>query len=161
MALDNTTTLVGNMTRDAELRFTPGGQAVASFGLAVNRRWQNRQTQEWEEQVSFFDVTAWGALGENIAASAYRGDRVVVTGRLEQDNWEAEDGTKRSKIKVVADEVALSLKWITVPEIVKNEKPEGQSGGRPQQSGGRPQQSSGSGGRQAPAQQSYSDEEPF
>ena len=63
MAPDNTVTLVGNVTRDPELRFTPSGQAVATFGLAVNRRWQNRQTNEWEEQVSFFDVIVLGPDG--------------------------------------------------------------------------------------------------
>ena len=56
---DNTVTLIGNVTRDPELRYTPSGQTVATFGLAVNRRWQNRQNQEWEEQTSFFDVKCW------------------------------------------------------------------------------------------------------
>ena len=64
---DNTVTVIGNVTRDPELRFTPSGQAIVTFGLAVNRRWQNRQTQEWEEQVSFFDVTCWAQLGQNVA----------------------------------------------------------------------------------------------
>ena len=70
MAVGNSVALVGNVTRDPELRFTPSGQAVAAFGLAVNRRWQNKQTQEWEEAVSFFDVTAWSQLAENIGAAA-------------------------------------------------------------------------------------------
>jgi len=66
MAPGNSVTLVGNCTRDPELRFTANGQAVATFGLAVNRRWQNRQN-EWEEQVSFFDVTCWQQMAENVA----------------------------------------------------------------------------------------------
>lgn len=110
---DNTVTLVGNVTRDPELRYTPNGQTVASFGLAVNRRWQNRQTQEWEEQVSFFDIKAWAGLAENIAESIPRGTRVIVTGRLEQRSWETDNGEKRSKVEVVADEVAPSLRWAT------------------------------------------------
>ena len=65
----NTVTLVGNAARNPELRFTPSGQGVATFGLAVNRRWQNKQTSAWEESVSFFDVVAWGTLGENVAES--------------------------------------------------------------------------------------------
>ena len=101
---DNSITLVGNITRDPELRFLNSGQATTSFGLAVNRRWQNRQTQEWEEQTSFFDVVCWREMAENVAESLTRGSRVVVTGRLEQRTWETQDGDKRSKIEVVADD---------------------------------------------------------
>ena len=116
---DNTVTLVGNVTRDPELRFTPSGQAVATFGLAVNRRWQNRQSSEWEEQTSFFDVKCWAQMAENVGESLHRGARVVVSGRLEQRSWETEQGDKRSKVEVVADEIAPSLRWATV-EITKN-----------------------------------------
>src|SRR6202008_2762359 len=104
MANDNSVTLTGNITRDPELRFTPSGQAVATFGLAVNRRWQNRQSNEWEEQNSFFDVKCWAQMAENVAESLSRGSRVVVTGRLEQRSWETDQGDKRSKVEVVADE---------------------------------------------------------
>ena len=110
---DSNVTLVGNVTRDPEIRYTPSGQTVATFGVAVNRRWQNRQTQEWEEQVSFFDVKAWAGMAENIAESVQRGTRVVVTGRLEQRSWETDQGEKRSKVEIVADEVAPSLRWAT------------------------------------------------
>ena len=92
MANGNVVTLVGNITRDPELRFTNTGQATASFGLAVNRRWQNRQTQEWEEATSFFDVVCWREMAENAAESLTRGSRVIVTGRLEQRSWETPDG---------------------------------------------------------------------
>ena len=109
---DNTTTLVGNVTRDPEIRYTPSGQTVATFGLAVNRRWQNK-ANEWEEQVSFFDVKCWSQMAENVAESVHRGTRVVVSGRLEQRSWETDAGEKRSKIEVVADEVAPSLRWAT------------------------------------------------
>ena len=120
--MDNTCTLVGTMTRDAELRFTPSGQGVASFGLAVNRRWQNKQTQEWEEQVSFFDVKCWGQMAENVVESCQKGTRVVVVGRLEQRSWDDKDsGQKRSKVEVVADAVAPDLRWATA-QVVKNER---------------------------------------
>ena len=122
---DNTVTLVGNTTTAPEIRFTPNGAAVASFGIAVNRRWQNRQTQEWEEQVSFFDIKAWAGLAENIADSIDKGCRVVVVGRLEQRSWETDNGEKRSKVEVVADEVAPSLRWATA-QVQKIER----SGGR-------------------------------
>lgn len=128
MAADNNVTLTGNITRDPELRFTPSGQAVATFGLAVNRRWQNRQTNEWEEQVSFFDVKCWAQMAENVSESLGRGTRVVVSGRLEQRSWETDNGDKRSKVEVVADEIAPSLRWATA-QITKNERSDGGGGG--------------------------------
>src|SRR5947199_10315971 len=121
MSNGNNVTLVGNITRDPELRFTPTGQATASFGLAVNRRWQNRQTQEWEEATSFFDVVCWREMAENASESLTRGSRVIVTGRLEQRSWESQEGDKRSKIEVIADEIGPSLRWATA-EVKKNDR---------------------------------------
>ena len=121
---DNTVTVIGNVTRDPELRFTPSGQAIATFGLAVNRRWQNRQTQEWEEQVSFFDVTCWAQLGQNVADTLVKGSRAIITGRLEQRSWETDQGDKRSKVEIIADEVGPSLRWATA-DITRNERREG------------------------------------
>lgn len=123
MAAGNEVTVVGNATREPELRFTAGGAAVASFGIAVNRRWQNKQTNEWEEEVSFFDITCWQDLAENVATSVTKGQRVVVNGRLEQRSWEQEDGTKRSKVEIIADEVAPSLRYATA-KVTKVEKGE-------------------------------------
>jgi single-strand DNA-binding protein len=124
---DNTVTLVGNITRDPELRFTPAGQAVATFGMAVNRRYQ--KNGQWEEQTSFFNVTAWGTLGENASNSLHKGARILVSGRLEQRSWETQEGDKRSVVEVVADEIGPSLRWATV-EVTKNERREGgESGG--------------------------------
>jgi single-strand DNA-binding protein len=120
--VDNNVTVCGNLVRSAELRFTSGGQATCTFGVAVNRRWQNKQTQEWEEAVSFFDVVAWRELAENIAESLDRGDRVVVTGRLEQRTWESPEGEKRSKVEIIADDVAPSLRWATA-QVTKVAKP--------------------------------------
>jgi single-strand DNA-binding protein len=118
---DNSITLVGNITRDPELRFTNTGQANVTFGLAVNRRWQNRQTQEWEEATSFFDVVCWREMAENVSESLTRGSRVIVNGRLEQRSWETQDGDKRSKVEVVADEIGPSLRWATAA-VTKNER---------------------------------------
>jgi single-strand DNA-binding protein len=126
MSNGNHVSIVGNLTRDPELRFTPTGQATAGFGVAVNRRWQNRQTQEWEEATSFFDVVCWGQLAENAAQSLSKGARVLVSGRLDQRSWETPDRERRSKIEITADEVAPSLRWATAV-ITKNERrtPEG------------------------------------
>lgn len=124
MSAGNTVTLVGNVTRDPEMAFTPSGAGNAKFGIAVNRRWQNKQTQEWEEATSFFNVVAWGDLGDNVASSVTKGQRVIVTGRLEQRSWETDEGEKRSIVEVVADEVGPSLRWATA-EVSKNERREG------------------------------------
>jgi single-strand DNA-binding protein len=124
----NAVQLVGNITRDPELRYTPAGQATATFGLAVNRRWQNRQTQEWEEATSFFDIVCWRDLAEHASSSLSRGTRVIVIGRMEQRSWETQEGDKRSKVEVVADEVGPSLRWATV-DINKVERAGGNSGG--------------------------------
>src|SRR6478672_6431003 len=118
---DNSVNIVGNLTRDPELRFTPTGQATVGFGVAVNRRWQNRQTQEWEEATSFFDVVCWGQLAENAAQSLSKGARVLVSGRLDQRSWETAEHERRSKIEITADEVAPSLRWATAT-ITKNER---------------------------------------
>jgi single-strand DNA-binding protein len=134
MANGNNISIVGNITRDPELRFTPTGQATATFGVAVNRRWQNRQTQEWEEATSFFDVVCWREMAENASESLARGSRVIVTGRLEQRSWETQDGDKRSKVEIVADEIGPSLRWATA-QVTKNER-RGPGEGAPPRSGG-------------------------
>lgn len=154
MAFDNTVTVVGNVTRDPELRFTPSGAAVATFGLAWNRRSQNARG-EMEEQVSFFDVTCWRQLAENVAESVTKGTRVVVYGRLDQRSWETPDGERRSKVEIVADEVAPSLRWATA-EITRNDfRGEGGGGGDFGRGGGR------GGGRPLPNEPYDTDEEPF
>jgi single-strand DNA-binding protein len=133
----NSVTLVGNVTRDPELRFTASGQATASFGLAVNRVWNDRQTNERKEAVSFFDIVCWREMAENASESLAKGARVLVTGRLEQRSWETPEGDKRSKIEVVADEIGPSLRWATA-EIRKNDRRgPGEGAGAPT-NGGRP-----------------------
>ena len=151
----NSVTIVGNVTRDPELRFTPSGQANARLGVAVNRRWQDRNSGEWQEATSYFDVICWRDLAENVSDSIKKGTRVIVTGRLEQRSWE-QDGNKRSAVEIIADEVAPSLRWATA-NVVKSER---RGGGEPGGGGG------GSGfGRSAPASEPppYDDfgDEPF
>ena len=126
--MSSTVTIVGNLTRDPELRYTPNGAAVATFGVAVNRRWQNRDSQQWEEATSFFNVTCWRDLAQNVSETLEKGSRVLVSGRLEQRSWETQDGEKRSVVEVVADEVGPSLRWATA-SINRNERRDGGSGG--------------------------------
>ena len=127
MSSATTTTIVGNLTRDPEIRYTREGQATTNLGVATNRRWQNRETNEWEEATSFFDVVSWGQLAENVTESLSKGTRVVVTGRLDQRSWETQEGDKRSKVEVVADEVAPSLRWASA-QVTRNERREGGGG---------------------------------
>lgn len=144
--MTSTVTLVGNATRDPELRYTTGGRGVASFGIAVNRRYQTNG--EWQEQVSFFDVSAWGTLAENVAASVLKGTRVIVTGRLEQRSWEDKDGGTRSKVEIIADSIGPDLRWAQAT-VQRTERRDDSGGGaapqRPVPGGGAP----------------YGDEEPF
>ncbi len=121
MSSGNSVFLVGGVTRDLELRYTQSGLPSVTFGLAVSRRWQNRQTNEWEEATSYFDVVCWRELAEHAAESLSKGSRVIVIGRLEQRSWETEDGQKRSKVEVVADEVGPSLRWATA-QLSKTER---------------------------------------
>ena len=122
----NTTTITGNLTREPEIRYTRDGQASAQLGVAVNRRWQDRATQEWHEATSFFDVICWRDLAENAALSLTKGMRVIVTGRLEQRSWETEQGEHRSKVEITADEVGPSLRFATA-DVQKVERRGGQA----------------------------------
>jgi len=159
----NNVTVVGNITRDPEMRFTANGRSTTNFGIAVNRSWRNQQTNEWEERTSFFNVVSWGNLADNVGSALKKGMRVLVTGRLEQRSWETEQGDKRSVVEIVADEVGPSLLFATA-EVHRIERsgPDGGGGGqsRPQQREAAPANSgSGGGGDKA----SYDDygEEPF
>mgnify|MGYP002737311411 CR=1 FL=1 len=113
MSNDTSVTIIGNATRDPELRWTSGGMPVAEFGVAVNHRQRNAQG-EWEDgDTSFFDVTCFRQLAENIAETISKGDSVVVVGSLRQDRWTDDQGNNRSKVKVIADLVGPSLRWAT------------------------------------------------
>ena len=145
---DSTVTLVGNLTRDPELRFTQGGRAVATLGIAVSRRYQ--VNNEWQEQTSFFNIVCWGTLGENAAASLAKGTRIMVTGRLEQRQYETQDGEKKSIVEVVADEIGPSLRWAQA-SVERNDRRSAEPGAA----------AAGGGGRPAPTDAGYGDEEPF
>ena len=101
----NRVVLTGNLTRDPELRSLPSGMSVCSLRVACNTRRKNNSTNEWEDKPNYFDVTVWGAQGENCAQYLSKGRPVAVDGRLEWSEWEAQDGGKRSKVEVVADTV--------------------------------------------------------
>jgi len=102
MASFNKVLLMGNLTRDPELRYTPNGAAVASFGLAVNRKY--KQGDDWKEEVCYVDITVWGKQGENCAQYLSKGSGAFIEGRLNYQSWES-DGQRRNKLEVVANNV--------------------------------------------------------
>lgn len=95
----------GNLTRDAELRQTSGGMQVLRFGVAVNDRAKNQQTGQWEDRPNFVDCVAFGARAEGLARVLRKGMRVAVDGQLRYSSWEAQDGSRRSKLEVVVEEI--------------------------------------------------------
>ncbi|MGB3634777.1 MAG: single-stranded DNA-binding protein [Rubrobacteraceae bacterium] len=128
----NKVVVAGNLTRDPELRFTNGGVPVCGFGLAVNR------VRSKNEEVDFFDISAWRELGETIANYKKKGDPVLIEGRLQFRSWEAQDGTKRNKVDIVAENVQFL-----------GGKPEGNGGGaRGSSAGGGTAQGAGHGRQQ-------------
>jgi single-strand DNA-binding protein len=100
MANYNKVILMGNLTRDPELRYTPNGTAVANMSLAVNRRY--KVNEEWKEETDFFDIVVFGKQAENCSEYLKKGRPVLVDGRLQQRRWETDEGQKRSKVEVVA-----------------------------------------------------------
>lgn len=127
------TILIGNVTRSPELRFTPSGQATVRLGLAVNRRWQDKSSGEWQEATSFFDVVCWREMAEHVSESVEKGTRIIVTGRLEQRSYE-KDGQQRSVTEIVADDIAPSLRWATA-KVTKTEKTNASQRGNSQSTG--------------------------
>jgi single-strand DNA-binding protein len=117
----NRVVLVGNLTKDPELRHTPSGTAVCSLRLAVNTRRKDSATGEWTEKPNYFDITVWGNQGESCAQYLAKGRPVAVDGRLEWREWDAQDGTKRQAVEIIADSVQFL-----------GSRGDGEGGGQPQ-----------------------------
>jgi len=129
--LQNSVTIVGNVTDDPELRFTPSGLPVANFTVAVNSR--IKKGDQWEDRNDgFFRCSCWRDMAENVAESITKGTRVMVTGRLQEQKWEDNDGGKRSRIEIQVDEVGPTLRWATAT-VTKSQR---SSGGGYQGGGG-------------------------
>jgi single-strand DNA-binding protein len=141
VAGDTTITVVGNLTADPELRFTPSGAAVANFTVASTPRIYDRQSGEWKDgEALFLRCNIWREAAENVAESLTRGARVIVTGRLKQRSFETREGEKRTVVEVEVDEIGPSLRYATAK--VNKASRSGAGGGG---FGG------GGGSRQAPA----------
>ncbi|WP_310777713.1 single-stranded DNA-binding protein [Mycobacterium sp. Z3061] len=156
MAGDTTITVVGNLTADPELRFTPSGAAVANFTVASTPRIYDRQSGEWKDgEALFLRCNIWREAAENVAESLTRGARVIVTGRLKQRSFETREGEKRTVVEVEVDEIGPSLRYATA-KVNKASRSGGGGGGGGFSGGG------GGGSRQsAPAQSGGSGEDPW
>lgn len=129
MAGDTTITVVGNLTADPELRFTPSGAAVANFTVASTPRIFDRQTSEWKDgEALFLRCNIWREAAENVAESLTRGSRVIVTGRLKQRSFETREGEKRTVFEVEVDEIGPSLRYATA-KVNKASRSGGGAGG--------------------------------
>jgi single-strand DNA-binding protein len=143
VAGDTVITVVGNLTDDPELRFTPSGAAVANFTVASTPRTFNRQSNAWEDgDTLFMRCSVWRQPAENVAESLVRGTRVVVTGRLKQRSYETREGEKRTVVELEVDEIGPSLRYATA----KVQKTQRSGTGGPSSGGGAPAGSSGSSG---------------
>ena len=106
----NRAQIIGNLTKDPELRYTPSGQAVSSFSVATNRRWKDKDGNN-QEQTEFHEVVAWGKVAEIMNQILKRGNKVYIEGRLQTRSWEAQDGSKRQRTEIVTEDfVALTPK---------------------------------------------------
>ena len=109
---DTQITIIGNLTRDPELRYTPTGQAVANFAVASTPRYLDKNTNEWKDgDALFLNCSVWRQAAENVAESLQRGMRVIVSGRLRQRSYETKEGEKRTVVEVEVDEVGPSLRY--------------------------------------------------
>jgi single-strand DNA-binding protein len=126
MAEGNSVTLIGNLTDEPELRYTPAGVPVANFTIAMNRRTRDPVTNEWKDgETSFLRCNVWRQQAENVAESLSKGMRVIVAGRLRQRSWEAQDGGKRSVVEVEVEHVGPSLQWATAT-VTKSARGDGE-----------------------------------
>ena len=115
MANETQLTVVGNLTADPDLRFTPSGAAVANFNIASTPRVYDSATSEWKDGATMFiRCNVWNAMAENAAESLQKGSRVVVVGTLHQTEWKTKDGEKRTSLEMTIDEMGASLKFYTV-----------------------------------------------
>jgi len=152
VAGDTTITVVGNLTADPELRFTPSGAAVANFTVASTPRIFDRQSSEWKDgEALFLRCNIWREAAENVAESLTRGSRVIVTGRLKQRSFETREGEKRTVFEVEVDEIGPSLRYATA-KVNKASRSGGGGGGGFGSGGGSPRGGGGGAPQSAPAE---------
>jgi len=134
MASFNKVILIGNLTRDPQVKYTTGGTAVTEIGLAVNRKWLDKQSNQWKDETTFVDVTLWGRTAEIAGEYLAKGRPVLIEGRLQLDSWDdRETGQKRSKLRVVGENMTMLGS--------KGDGPGGGGGGGGNSGGGRQQSS--------------------
>ncbi|WP_432982535.1 single-stranded DNA-binding protein [Dactylosporangium sp. CA-233914] len=147
---DTTITVIGNLTDDPELRFTPSGAAVAKFRVASTPRFMDRQTNEWKDgEPLFLACTVWRQAAENVAESLTRGSRVIVSGRLRQRSYQTREGENRTVIELEVDEIGPSLRYATA-KVQKMSRSSGGGGGGFGSGGGGGNSGGGGGGYDDP-----------
>lgn len=157
MAGDTVITIIGNLTNDPELRFTPSGAAVANFTVASTPRQFDRQSNEWKDgETLFMRCSVWREAAENVAESLGRGTRVLVSGRLKSRSYETKEGEKRTVVELEVDEVGPSLRYATA-KVNKTQRGGGSGGFGGQQGGG----SGGFGGQQGAPRGGQPDQDPW
>ena len=155
MANETIITLIGNLTDDPELKFTPSGAAVANFTVASTPRTFDKQTNEWKDgDTVFIRCSVWRQYAENVAESLQRGTRVLVTGYLKSRSYDTKEGEKRNVVEIVADEIGPSLRWARA-DVERIARDGGSNSGGGNSGGG-----GSSSGSRAP-DPVYGDEEPF
>ena len=139
----NKATITGNITRDPELRQTQGGTSVLTIGVAVNDRRKNQQTGEWEDYPNFIDCAIFGNRATGVAPHLEKGMKVAIEGKLNQSRWQAEDGTNRSKIEIIVDEIEFMSRQQgqTASKPVQQQQFAHQAAQQPMQQQPQPQQS--------------------
>ena len=138
MANVNKVILIGNLTRDPQLRYTPNQMAVCEFGLATNRKWRNK-AGEMQDEVCFVDLVAWGKQAETIQKYVTKGQQIFIEGRLTFDQWEGKDGQKRSRLRVTVD----NFQFLGAPKGGGGGSKNSSGGEEGGQGGGGPRNSSG------------------
>ena len=163
MAGETVITIVGNLTGDPELRFTPSGAAVANFTVASTPRTFDRQSNEWKDgETLFMRCSVWRDAAENVAESLQRGTRVIVTGRLKSRSYETKEGEKRTSMELEIDEIGPSLRYATA-QVNRNPREGGNNfgGGGQQRSNNNNQGGFGGGQQQQPQQNQAPSEDPW
>jgi single-strand DNA-binding protein len=120
----NYVALIGRATHDPELKYTPKGNAVCNFGIAVNRRWKDKETGEWKDDPSFFRVTAFGLTAERCGELLKKGSAVLIEGRLRSRSWNTQDGEKRNIVEIVGFRVQILDKLTPDAEVVPESAPD-------------------------------------
>lgn len=121
---DTSITIIGNLTKDPEIRVSENGFSMTTFSVGVNKSKKNKETGEWVNEPHFIDCVLLGEIAQNFGASFVKGNRVIVTGEIQQRKYQGQDGTEKSKTELLASDVGASVRWATVA-VTRTERTDG------------------------------------